>query len=80
MQSLCIPLLEARPQARGAGLRGNIVVFLGSCPGCRAPPGARRWLEGQHCGVSGVLTRLLGRSVLMAKIGMMLRSIWSKSS
>jgi len=31
----------------------SVYTFAGS-----APPGARRWLEGQHCGVSGVLPRL----------------------
>jgi len=44
------------PQARGAGLRGNLM------------------------GVSGVLPRLLGRSVLAAKMGMLWRRRWLKSS
>ena len=43
------------PQARGAGLRGNLM------------------------GVSGVLPRLLGRSMLAAKMGMLWRSSWLKS-
>jgi len=44
------------PQARGAGLMGNLT------------------------GVSGVLYRLLRCSVLVAKMGMVLRRTWSKSS
>ena len=43
------------PQARGAGLRGNLMS------------------------VSGVLPRLLDRSVLAAKVGILWRSSWLKS-
>jgi len=61
-QLLGVPSQQARarggrwPQARGAGLMGNLM------------------------GVSGVLHRLLCRSVLVAKMGMILRRTWSKSS
>jgi len=62
LQLLGVPSQQARahggrwPQARGAGLMGNLM------------------------GVSGVLHRLLCRSVLVAKMGIVLRRTWSKSS
>jgi len=62
LQPLGVPSQQARarggrwPQARGAGLMGNLM------------------------GVSGVLHRLLCRSVLVVKMDMVLRRTWSENS
>jgi len=87
----CVPEFPAIPARPGALVLYFCTFFATSQllwgPSKQARARGGRWaqargagLSGNLRGVSGVLPRLLGRSVLVAKMGMVLRNRWSKSS